>query len=165
VPRRKIYASNAQKQAAYRARKRQPATFSRKSTEWGTPLGLFRKLDAEFGFTLDVCAVPENAKCRRYFTPAENGLLRKWEGVCWMNPPYGADVGKWVRKAHLSARDGATVICLLPARTDTAWWHEYVIPYAEVRFVRGRIRFTGARSSAPFPSAIVLFGYPAGAFS
>ncbi len=124
---------------------------------WETPQAFFDELDTEFGFTLDVCALPENAKCPRYFTPAVDGLKQPWRGVCWMNPPYGREIGKWVAKAYESAKEGATVVCLLPARTDTAWWHSYVLEAAEVRFVRGRLRFGDAENSAPFPSAVVVF--------
>jgi phage N-6-adenine-methyltransferase len=131
--------------------------FSSRNDVWETPWEFFAKLDAEFGFTLDVCALPENAKCTRYFTPDVDGLKQEWTGVCWMNPPYGRDIGKWVEKALVSARNGATVVCLLPARTDTSWWHSFVSHASEIRFIRGRIRFVGAESSAPFPSAVVVF--------
>jgi phage N-6-adenine-methyltransferase len=114
--------------------------FSSKTCLWETPQDFFDELDREFGFTLDVCALPENAKCQRYFTPDMDGLKQEWRGVCWMNPPYGREIGEWVRKAFESARRGATVVCLLPARTDTAWWHTYVMEATEVRFVRGRLR-------------------------
>ena len=96
--------------------------FSSKRNTWETPQDLFDKLDQEFHFQLDVCALPENAKCKKYFNPAENGLKQKWKGICWMNPPYGREIGKWMKKAYESARAGATVVCLVPARTDTAWW-------------------------------------------
>jgi phage N-6-adenine-methyltransferase len=131
--------------------------FSSKTCLWETPQDFFDELDREFGFTLDVCALPENAKCRRYFSPERDGLKQDWTGVCWMNPPYGREIGEWVAKAFESARNGATVVCLLPARTDTAWWHTYVMEATEVRFVRGRLRFGGAENSAPFPSAVVVF--------
>lgn len=131
--------------------------FSSKTCLWETPKDFFEKLDAEFGFTLDVCALPENAKCKRYFTPQVDGLKQEWKGVCWMNPPYGREIGKWVAKALVSATCGATVVCLLPARTDTLWWQSFVLQASEIRFVRGRLRFVGAKSSAPFPSAVVVF--------
>ena len=130
--------------------------FSSETDEWPTPQDFFDKLNAEFNFELDVCATPENAKCDRYFTKRENGLLQKWEGVCWMNPPYGREIGQWVKKAYESALDGATVVCLLPARTDTAWWHDYCMK-GEIRFVRGRLKFGNATENAPFPSAVVIF--------
>lgn len=131
--------------------------FSSRTDLWPTPQSLFDELHSEFGFTLDVCAMPDNAKCPRYFTPETDGLSQEWTGVCWMNPPYGRTIGRWVRKAFESAAAGATVVCLLPARTDTAWWHEFVVKADEVRFVRGRLRFGVAAAGAPFPSAIVVF--------
>jgi phage N-6-adenine-methyltransferase len=123
---------------------------------WETPRALFERLNAEFAFTLDVCALPHNAKCGRYFTPDDNGLNQSWSGVCWMNPPYGSEIGKWMEKAFESSRCGCTVVCLVPARVDTEWWHRFVVQ-GEIRFLRGRLRFVGADSSAPFPSAIVIF--------
>lgn len=131
--------------------------FSSKTCLWETPQDFFEKLDAEFGFTLDVCAIPANAKCKRFFTPRIDGLKQEWRGVCWMNPPYGREIARWVEKAHESARCGTIVVCLLPARTDTAWWHSFVMQASEIRFVRGRLKFVGASSSAPFPSAVVVF--------
>jgi phage N-6-adenine-methyltransferase len=162
LPRPKIYCSNAEKQAAYRERKRrrQPVYFWHKSDEWETPLELFAEMDLEFKFTLDVAALPHNTKCLNFFTPGADGLTRTWTGVCWMNPPYGNSLRHWVKKAHDSAKAGATVVCLLPARTDTHWWHDFVLSYAEVRFIRGRIKFNGTPNSAPFPSAIVVFRPP-----
>jgi DNA N-6-adenine-methyltransferase (Dam). len=130
--------------------------FSSKTDEWPTPQDFFDRLNEEFHFTLDVCATPENAKCPRYYTKRENGLLQKWEGVCWMNPPYGREIRQWVKKAYESALDGATVVCLLPARTDTSWWHDYCMK-GEIRFVRGRLKFGDASENAPFPSAVVVF--------
>ncbi len=134
--------------------------FSSKTYEWETPKELFAQLDQQWHFTLDVCATSENAKCARYFTLADDGLSQEWGGVCWMNPPYGREIGKWVAKAARTAQRGHTVVCLLPARTDTAWWHDYVIPYGYIRYIRGRLRFGGAVNSAPFPSAIVVFYAP-----
>lgn len=131
--------------------------FSSKTDMWATPNGFFAILDKEFGFTLDVCALPGNAKCTRFFTPDIDGLTQRWEGVCWMNPPYGRVIGAWVKKAHDSAKQGATVVCLLPARTDTRWWHDFIQGKAEVRFIRGRLKFGEAKRSAPFPSVIVIF--------
>lgn len=131
--------------------------FSSKTDMWATPIEFFKALDAEFGFTLDVCAVAENAKCERYYSPASDGLKQEWRGVCWMNPPYGRQIGKWVQKAYEAAHEGATVVCLIPARTDTAWWHTFVMRATEVRFVRGRLKFGEATNAAPFPSAVVVF--------
>ena len=126
------------------------------SSTWATPPDLFADLDQEFGFTLDVCALPENAKCEKYFTPEQDGLQQDWTGTCWMNPPYGREIGKWMRKAYEASKQGVTVVCLVPARTCSAWWHDYAMK-GEVRFLRGRVRFVGAPYNAPFPSAIVVF--------
>jgi phage N-6-adenine-methyltransferase len=133
-----------------------PGLMSSKTDCWETPRETFDALDAEFGFGLDVCALPGNAKCPRFFTPEDDGLSREWRGVCWMNPPYGREIGRWMRKALESSREGATVVCLVPARTDTAWWHECAAR-GEIRFIRGRLRFGGAKCGAPFPSAVVVF--------
>lgn len=127
---------------------------------WATPWDFFRELDREFGFDLDVCAVAANAKCPRYFTPEIDGLRQEWRGVCWMNPPYGREIGRWVAKALDAARQGSPVVALVPARTDTAWWHSSVMGATEVRLVRGRLRFGDAPHPAPFPSAVVVFRPP-----
>ena len=135
--------------------------YSSKTDEWGTPPDLFEKLNAEFNFTPDVCATPGRQMVSRYFSPEQDGLAQPWAlgEVCWMNPPYGREISKWVKKAHDSR---ARVVGLLPARTDTAWWHDYVmIGNTEIRFLRGRLKFrdaTGqARYPAPFPSAVVIW--------
>jgi phage N-6-adenine-methyltransferase len=120
---------------------------------WETPQDLFDTLNAEYGFTTDVCARPGNAKCLHYYTPDEDGLMQDWAGRCWMNPPYGREIGKWVRKAYES---DALVVCLLPARTDTKWWQDYCTK-GRIHFIRGRLKFGGSKNSAPFPSAIVIF--------
>jgi phage N-6-adenine-methyltransferase len=130
------------------------------TTEWETPQRFFDELNAEFGFTLDVASQPGNAKCARYFTEQDDGLSQVWEGICWMNPPYGKTIGFWVAKAHESAQTGATVVCLLPVRSDTRWWQRYCLPPAEVRFVPGRLTFSGASNPAPFPNAVVIFRPP-----
>ena len=131
--------------------------FSSKTDLWETPRDFFDKLDAEFHFNLDVCALPENAKCAAFYTPEMDGLSQPWYGNCWCNPPYGRQVCRWVAKAAQSAAEGATVVMLLPARTDTAWFHDYIYGRAEVRFVRGRLKFGGSANSAPFPSMVVIF--------
>jgi len=124
---------------------------------WETPPEIFQQCDAEFRFDLDVCATPDNAKCERYYTPEMDGLAQEWRGRCWMNPPYGREIGRWMKKAYEAAQTTAdVVVCLVPARTDTAWWHEWAMR-GEVRFLRKRVRFVGAPSSAPFPSALVVF--------
>ena len=127
---------------------------------WGTPQWLFDALHREFDFTLDPCSTHENAKCRLHYTLAEDGLTQNW-GVhtVFMNPPFGRSIGSWMKKAFESSQQGATVVCLVPARTDAAWWHGYVTK-AEIRFLRGRLRFDGGKHSAPFPSAIVVFRPP-----
>ena len=130
--------------------------FSSNTDLWATPQNFFDALHAEFNFETDVCALESNAKCTKYFTPEVNGLLQKWEGTCWMNPPYGRGIGAWIKKAYESAQQGATVVCLLPARTDTRWWHDYCIK-GEVRFIKGRLKFGGHANAAPFPSAVVVF--------
>lgn len=126
--------------------------------DWATPQALVDGLAYIFGrFTLDVCATPETAKAPRYFTPDDDGLSHEWCGTCWMNPPYGREISGWVRKAWESGKEGATVVCLLPARTDTDWWTRYVTKAETVLFMKGRIKFDGAEHGAPFPSAIVVF--------
>ena len=162
MPQPKLYESAAQRQKAYRARKSESVHFRSRSDMWVTPQDLFEELNAEFGFDLDVSALPENAKCPRFFTPKDDGLKQEWTGTCWMNPPYGRTVGKWIEKARFSAEEnGATVVCLLPARTDTSWWHEQIAPYlgerVEARFLKGRLKFGDQDNSAPFPSVVVIF--------
>lgn len=127
-----------------------------KTVIWETPRDLFQTLDEEFGFELDVCALKENAKCNKYFSPEQDGLTQEWRGVCWMNPPYGRELSDWMKKAYDASRNGATVVCLVPSRTDTGWWHDYAAK-GEVRFLRGRLKFGGVSTPAPFPSAIVIF--------
>ena len=134
--------------------------FSSATCEWATPDWLFRALDREFGFTLDPCATAQNAKCGKFFTKAEDGLKQCWDiERVFMNPPYGSVIGAWMQKAFESAQDGATVVCLVPARTDTHWWHEFAMR-GEVRLIKGRLKFGDAKSCAPFPSAVVIFRSP-----
>ncbi len=128
--------------------------------EWPTPRYVFDKLNDEFHFDLDVCADDLNHKCDRYFTKEQDGLRQDWKGTCWMNPPYGRTIGQWVKKAYESARGGAVVVCLIPARTDTRWWRDYVMRASELRFISGRVRFGDAKTGAPFPSVIAIFGTP-----
>ncbi len=125
------------------------------SSEWETPQALFDELDSEFGFTLDPCATAENAKCERYFTEALDGMEQSWDDeVVFVNPPYGRGVADWIRKAWLAR---ATVVVLLPARTDVRWFHDLVYGKAEIRFLKGRLTFGGAPAPAPFPSMVVVF--------
>lgn len=134
------------------------AVFKSVRTDWPTPRKLFDELHREFRFTLDVCASRENAKCDRYFTEADDGLRKPWAPeVCWMNPPYGPDLKYWMGKAFLEWVRGATVVCLVPARTDTFWWNDWAIRAAEVRFIRGRLRFGDGAGKATFPSCLVVF--------
>lgn len=127
------------------------------SSEWETPQALFKRLDKEFRFTLDVCALPENAKCPRFYTPEDDGLSKEWSGVCWMNPPYGRQISKWVKKAYESVQGGCSVVCLLPSRTDTKWFQDYCLKSKDIRFIRGRLKFGGGKNRAPFPSVVVVF--------
>lgn len=132
--------------------------FSSKSEMWETPQDFFDKLNEEFHFTLDVCATPENAKCKKFYTPEMDGLSQPWDGSVWCNPPYGRNVWRWVLAASVaSGARGTTVVMLLPARTDTKWFHDYIYGKAEIRFVRGRLKFGGSNNSAPFPSMVVIF--------
>lgn len=139
--------------------------FSSEKQDWETPQDFFDELDREFDFTLDVCATKENAKTEAYIY---NSSLQQswynwnWEAfkepdTCWMNPPYGRAIGKWIKKASEEASLGAIVVALLPARTDTKWFHDYIYKKHEIRFLKGRLKFVGAKSSAPFPSMIVVF--------
>ncbi len=131
--------------------------WSSASDQWATPPDFFRAIATEFGpFDLDACASVENAKCDRFFGIADNGLVQPWAGRVWMNPPYGRTIGLWMRKAWEESQRGAIVVCLVPARTDTAWWHDYAAK-GTVRFIRGRLKFAGHHKDAPFPSALVIF--------
>jgi site-specific DNA-methyltransferase (adenine-specific) len=133
--------------------------FSSKTDLWETPQDLFDKLNNEFQFTLDVCATPENAKCDNFYTKEQDGLKYPWKGAVWCNPPYGRGIGQWVRRALFASVSGSTVVMLLPARTDTKWFHDYIYKRnnVEIRFIRGRLKFGGSKNSAPFPSMVVVF--------
>ena len=159
--------------------------FSSATDLWSTPKDFFDSLKNKFSFTVDVCASPENAKCEYYYTKDIDGLAQKWVGVCWMNPPYGdpefpckknckkkkcaergyhneqyiPGIKDWVKKAYESAINGAIVVGLLPARTDTQWFHDYIYGKAEIRFIKGRLKFGGCKNSAPFPSMLVIWNY------
>ena len=131
--------------------------FSSKSNEWATPQALFDELDQEFQFTLDPSATPENAKCKRFYTIEDDGLSKDWSGeTVFCNPPYGREIGKWVEKA---ATSNALTVMLIPARTDTTYFHDYIYKKdgVEVRFIRGRVKFGDSKTGAPFPSMIVVF--------
>lgn len=130
--------------------------FSSKTDKHATPQDFFDAQNKKWNFTLDVCASDDNAKCELYFTEEDDGLAQEWTGICWMNPPYGRDIKKWMRKAYESSLNGATVVCLVPSRTDTIWWHEYAMK-GEIEFIKGRLKFGDAKNAAPFPSAVVVF--------
>lgn len=132
--------------------------FTSNTSEWATPQAFFDELNKEFKFTLDPCATPENAKCKSYFTKEVDGLKQSWQGeTVFCNPPYGRDISKWVKKAHDEvAIGGAIVVMLLPTRTDTAYFHDYIYGKHEIRFVRGRLHFNESKCAAPFPSMVVV---------
>lgn len=136
------------------------ALFSSATPEWSTPQDFFDTLDKEFHFTLDPCSTHENAKCKKHYTKVENGLTQDWSGeIVFCNPPYGAkSTAEWIKKCSEEAsKPDTTVVMLIPARTDTAAFHDYIYQKAEIRFVRGRLKFGGSKNSAPFPSMIVIF--------
>ena len=123
---------------------------------WSAPQDFFDKVNEVFDFNLDVCALPENAKCVSYFTPEDDGLAQDWTGVCWMNPPYSREIAQWVEKASETAKNGHTVVALLPARTDVGWWQDHCLG-REIHYIRGRLKFDGSKSNAPFGCALVVF--------
>lgn len=134
--------------------------FSSNTNEWATPQAFFDALNTEFHFDLDPCATPENAKCERYFTVETDGLKKNWGGArVFCNPPYGREIGKWVKKCWEESRKPDTlVVMLIPARTDTAFFHDYIYGKArEIRFIRGRLHFNESPQGAPFPSMVVVF--------
>lgn len=137
--------------------------FSSKSNDWSTPQDFFDELNAEFGFTLDPCADEFNHKCNKYFTEGDDGLLQDWGGeIVFCNPPYGKAIRDWVRKAYIEGcKPNTTVVLLIPARTDTAYFHDYIYHEAkEIRFIRGRLKFGNSKNAAPFPSMIVIYRGP-----
>ena len=133
--------------------------YSSKTNEWSTPQDFFDELDKEFSFTLDPCATDGNAKCDKYFTVDDDGLIQDWSNdIVFMNPPYGREIKHWIKKAYEESLNGATVVCLIPSRTDTTYWHDYIFGKAyDIRFVRGRLKFGGSKNSAPFPSAVIIY--------
>ena len=133
--------------------------FSSASEEWETPQELFDKLNSIYHFNLDPASTDENAKCSLHFTRQDDGLSKNWGGYrVFCNPPYGRGIGKWVQKAwEESQKPGTLAVMLLPARTDTRWFHDYCMK-GSVKFIRGRLKFGKSRNSAPFPSMIVIFG-------
>ena len=133
--------------------------FSSEDMTWATPQVFFDKLDKEFNFNLDPCCVPETAKCDTYFTPETDGLSQSWGGyTVFMNPPYGRVIGDWLKKAYEESKKPDTkVVCLIPSRTDTKYWHDYCMKASEIRLIKGRLKFGNSTNSAPFPSAIIIF--------
>lgn len=133
--------------------------FSSRSDEWETPQAFFDELNREFQFTLDPCADKYNHKCQAYYTKEQNGLMQDWEGErVFCNPPYGREIDKWVKKSFYESRKKNTlVVMLIPARTDTKYFHEFIYGKAEIRFIRGRLKFGKAKNAAPFPSMVVIF--------
>lgn len=134
--------------------------FSSKTDQWATPQDFFDKLDAEFHFTLDPCADEFNRKCEKFFTKEQDGLAQDWTGErVFCNPPYGRETQRWVRKCFEEVMEGGCPlsVMLVPSRTDTKWFHDYIYGKAEVRFVKGRLKFGGSKYNAPFPSMVVVF--------
>ena len=131
--------------------------FESATVEWSTPDDIFKPLDEEFAFTLDVAASKENTKCIEFLSSESDGLTTPWNGVCWCNPPYGRDLSKWVRKAVWETWNGVSTVMLIPVRSNTIWWHELCIPFGEIRFVKGRPRFGGASEGLPWPLAVIVF--------
>ena len=133
--------------------------FSSKSNEWNTPDDLYNILDNEFNFTLDPCTNGINNKCDKFYTEKENGLIQDWsKDIVFMNPPYGREISQWIEKAYNESLKGSKVLCLIPSRTDTKYWHDFIFNKAsEVRFIKGRLKFGNSKNSAPFPSAIVVY--------
>lgn len=134
--------------------------FSSKTDLWATPQSFFNQLNTEFKFNLDPCATPENAKCKKFFTKEVDGLRQSWGGYnVFCNPPYGRELPQWVQKAYEeSKKPNTTVVMLIPARTDTKYFHEYIYRKAkEIRFLKGRLKFGDSKNSAPFPSMVVVF--------
>jgi site-specific DNA-methyltransferase (adenine-specific) len=132
--------------------------FSSKDQSHATPQDFFDKIDKEFNFDLDVCATSQSAKCSKFFTKEDDAFKQDWVGNCWMNPPYGREIIHWMKKAwEEHQKHGNTIVCLVPARTDTNWWHNYVEGKAKVRFIKGRLKFGNATNSAPFPSVLVIY--------
>lgn len=131
---------------------------SSNTPEWATPQSFFDALNREFSFTLDPCSTHENAKCEKHYTKEDDGLTKSWEGESvFCNPPYGRELPKWVKKCYEESQKGALVVMLIPARTDTGWFHDYIYGKAEIRFIKGRLRFGGSNQNAPFPSMIVIW--------
>lgn len=129
--------------------------FSSTTDQWATPQDFFDKLNAEFHFNLDPCADDTNHKCKQYFNAKQNGLSKDWTGCrVFCNPPYGRDIGRWVQKCATEKTE--VTVMLIPARTDTSWFHDYIYGKSEIRFIRGRLKFGDSKNSAPFPSMVIV---------
>lgn len=137
----------------------QKSMVSSKTNEWETPQWLFNELDMEFNFTLDPCSTHNNKKCKKYYTIEDNGIMQDWSNdIVFMNPPYGGQTRKWIEHAYLQSLKGALVVCLIVSSTDRSYWHDYIFPFAaQIRWIRGRIKFGDAISTAPFANAIIIF--------
>lgn len=139
------------------------ALLSSKKMDWCTPQDFFDRLNEEFGFVLDAAATDKTAKCAIYYTPEMDGLSQSWDcgGAVFCNPPYGKEIGKWVKKAYEEAQAGVPIVLLIPARTDTSYFHDFIYHKAKIRFIRGRLRFTdddgNTADPAPFPSMLVIY--------
>jgi site-specific DNA-methyltransferase (adenine-specific) len=131
--------------------------FMSNKDDWETPKDLYAVLNTEFNFSLDPCCSKETAKCSSYYTIEDDGLSKDWKGTVFMNPPYGRVIMNWIKKAKEESDKGATVVCLVPARTDTKWWHTYCMKSAEIRLLTKRLTFEGANNKATFPAAIIVF--------
>lgn len=130
---------------------------SSNTSEWATPQKLFNLLNKEFNFNLDPCSTDQNYKCEKHYTQKDNGLIKSWEGYrVYCNPPYGRQIYWWVKKAYDENKKGTFVVLLLPARTDTKWFHEFIYNKHEIRFLKGRLKFNDGESNAPFPSMLVI---------
>lgn len=134
------------------------ALFTSNSDEWETPSELYTRLNKKFGFTLDPCSTKENHLCDKYYTKEENGLCKSWKGeIVFVNPPY-SEIKQWVEKCYKEYEtNGTTVVMLIPSRTDTRYFHNYIYHKAEIEFIKGRLHFSNSKNSAPFPSMIVIY--------
>lgn len=142
--------------------KGEKALFSSQKMDWSTPDDFFAELNKEFGFNLDPCSDDSNHKCENYFTEADNGLIQNWGGYrVFCNPPYGREIYQWVEKCyHEGCKEDTLVVLLIPARTDTKYFHDFILNRAEIRFIKGRLKFGGSTEAAPFPSMVVIFRGP-----
>lgn len=138
--------------------------FSSQTKHWSTPMDLFNKLNSKYHFTLDACADTTNYKVKKYFNEKQNGLIQSWQNnIVWVNPPYGRTIGEWVKKASEECSATCSIMMLLPARVDTRWFHDFIYhnPHCTFNFIKGRLKFSNSKSSAPFPSMLVYFSHPA----